>query len=306
VSAEPAILSCTIRRLPEREQLAAAKTAVEINPANAPLALPERALAFASTGGEGPLPPARLAVLTGKYWGVGGRKLSVSFLDSPNAATRNKILAALNQWSSRANVSFAETSGVGDVRISREASGYWSYLGTDILHIPQGQATMNLQGFTERTSDAEYDRVVTHEAGHTLGFPHEHMRSQIVAQIDREAAIAYFQRTQGWGRSEVLQQVLTPLDERSIRGTPHAEETSIMCYGLPGSIMLDGQPVPGGSRITEEDFAFAASLYPKAVEPNDPDDEPPVRRTMKLSYRRRGEKGMTEVTDVVVINTRPE
>lgn len=299
------ILSCTIKRLPEREQLAAAKAAVEINPANAPLVLPLAALSLIAAVGDDLLTPARLAVLTSKYWGIGGRKFSVSFLDSPNAATRDKIIAAMNAWSPRANVSFSWTAGVGDVRISRDASGYWSYLGTDILRVPQDQPTMNLQGFTERTSDDEYARVVTHEVGHTLGFPHEHMRAEIVSQIDGEAAIAYFGRTQGWSRSEVMQQVLTPLDERSIRGTPDAEETSIMCYGLPGSIMRDGQPVPGGSRITEEDFAFAASLYPRAVEPNEPDD-PPVRRTMKLSYRRQGEKGLTEVTNVVVVNTKPE
>jgi hypothetical protein len=232
--------SCTIRQLPE-DLLA---------PAKAPVGT-----------------PAFLAVLTSKYWGDDGRKFSVSFLDSPNAATRNKILAAMNAWSERANVSFSWTAEAGDVRIARAESGYWSYLGTDILHVPADQPTMNLQGFTERTSDDEYARVVPHEVGHTLGFPHEHMRSEIVAQIDREAAIAYFQRTQGWSRAEVMHQVLTPLEERSIRGTPHAEETSIMCYGLPGSIMRDGQPVPGGERITEEDFAFAASIYPKPEDP---------------------------------------
>ena len=59
---------------------------------------------------------------------------------------------------------------------SPEWSGYWSYLGTDVLHIPVDQQTMNLQGFTERTPESEYRRVVRHETGHTMGFPHEHMR----------------------------------------------------------------------------------------------------------------------------------
>ena len=60
-------------------------------------------------------------------------------------------------------------------RISRGSEGYWSYLGTDIRLIPRNRPTMNLQGFTMNTSESEYKRVVRHETGHTLGFPHEHI-----------------------------------------------------------------------------------------------------------------------------------
>src|SRR5207248_2959407 len=103
----------------------------------------------------------------------------------------------------------------------------------------------NLQGFTMSTPESEYKRVVRHETGHTLGFPHEHMRRALVARIDPEKAYEYFERTQGWPRSVVDQQVLTPLDETSLMGTP-ADETSIMCYQLPGSITRDGRPIIGG------------------------------------------------------------
>jgi hypothetical protein len=60
-------------------------------------------------------------------------------------------------------------------QISRGSEGYWSYLGTDIRLIPWNRPTMNLQGFTMNTSESEYKRVVRHETGHTLGFPHEHI-----------------------------------------------------------------------------------------------------------------------------------
>ena len=36
-----------------------------------------------------------------------------------------------------------------------------------------------------RMSEAEFRRVVRHEAGHTLGFEHEHMRAGLVKRIDR-------------------------------------------------------------------------------------------------------------------------
>jgi hypothetical protein len=43
---------------------------------------------------------------------------------------------------------------------------------------------MNLEGFTMKTPDSEFHRVVRHETGHTLGFPHEHMRAELVKRID--------------------------------------------------------------------------------------------------------------------------
>ena len=57
---------------------------------------------------------------------------------------------------------------------------------------------MNLQGFTMNVSESEFHRVVRHEAGHTLGFEHEHMRSDLVKRIDRAKAIAFYDKDQGW------------------------------------------------------------------------------------------------------------
>ena len=70
-----------------------------------------------------------------------------------------------------------------------------------------------------QTPDSEFYRVVRHEAGHTLGFPHEHMRKAIVERLDREKVIADYMRSQGWTRQEVIDQVLTPLEESSLLGT---------------------------------------------------------------------------------------
>jgi hypothetical protein len=60
----------------------------------------------------------------------------------------------------------------------------------------------------------------------------------------------------------VDQQVLTPLDERSIMGTA-PDQTSIMCYQLPGEITRDGEPILGGTDINQTDYDFVASIYPK-------------------------------------------
>lgn len=66
-----------------------------------------------------------------------------------------------------------------------------SYLGTDIRTIAADQPTMNLESFSMDTDESEYHRVVRHETGHTLGFPHEHTRAEIVNRIDRDKAIAF-------------------------------------------------------------------------------------------------------------------
>jgi hypothetical protein len=212
------------------------------------------------------LPPQHIALLTSKYWGRGGVHLTVGFLDNPAADLRARILSHMNAWAGPANVTFVETATDPQVRITRTAGqGYYSYLGTDILSRPANAETMNLDSFTMNTPDSEFYRVVRHETGHTLGFPHEHMRSQIVDRIDREKAIAYFMASQGWSRQEVIDQVLTPLANSALIATADADPTSIMCYWLPASIMKDGVAVVGGTNIDSLDAQFAGSVYPKLV-----------------------------------------
>ena len=255
-------LVCTPRALPANLQVAAAERAVAVNPANHPgPALLSRALG---------LNPAkeRIAVMIGKRWPSGGVKLKVGFLDKPPADLRTRILLHMNAWGKSANVQFIESRSNPQVRIARasnppDMSGYWSYLGTDILSIPAGQPTMNLEAFTMDTPESEFVRVVRHEAGHTLGFPHEHMRLELVKKIDEAKAIAFFGRTQGWTPDEVRAQVLTPLEQSSILSSK-ADAKSIMCYQIPGLITKDGKPIVGGKNIDKTDHAFAASVYPKA------------------------------------------
>jgi len=210
------------------------------------------------------LKPEFISVLTTKYWGPAGVNLSVSFMDNPPKALRDRILSHLNAWSKKANVTFRFTARQGQVRIARlPGDGYWSYVGTDVLSIPLEEPTMNLDSFTMTTSESEYKRVVRHEAGHTLGFPHEHMRRQLVALIDRQKAIAHFGATQGWDEEMVQLQVLTPLEDGSLISTEHADPKSIMCYHIPGFLTKNGQPILGGTDIIKADHDFTAKIYPR-------------------------------------------
>ncbi|MFN9739501.1 MAG: CHAT domain-containing protein [Pseudomonadota bacterium] len=264
------ILVCLPRRLNDAQQERATRRSVEVNPANAS----EHAI-LASVPGARRGGPRRLALVVGRRWPKAGVRLSVQFLDAPSVALRRRILAHMNAWSERAEVAVAETRGVGEVRIARlddppEDAGYWSYVGTEILGIEDDAATMNLEGFTMRTPEAEFRRVVRHEAGHTLGFDHEHLREELVRRIDRRKAIAYFRRAFGWSAEETEAQVLTPLSRASLVGTTEADPDSIMCYQVPGSITRDGKPIPGGADINPRDHAFAARIYPREATPGRP------------------------------------
>lgn len=254
-------IACLPKSLPSDKAMSAARTAVRINPVNNPPV--ER---VASLVPKAAMQPAFIAALTTKYWhNKRGVRLTVGFMDDAAADLRARIVEHMNAWGQTGNIVFTESNTDPQVRVSREGGemgGYWSYLGTDILHIEPDQPTMNLEAFTMKTPDSEFIRVVRHEAGHTLGFPHEHMRHDLVARIDVEKAVEFFMATQGWSEEEVHAQVLTPLEERSLIGTP-ADQTSIMCYQLPGAITTDGEPIVGGLDIDESDYAFVAKLYPK-------------------------------------------
>ena len=256
-------ISCTIKRLPPAAWQQAARDAVVVNPANAPAVE-----ALAQVAPEVVIDPQHLALLTAKYWGANGVKLTVGFLDNPPTDLRKRILSHMNAWGAWANVTFVETTTSPQVRIARIANdGYWSYLGTDVLQIPAGQPTLNLDSFTMNTPDSEFYRVVRHETGHTLGFPHEHMRKEIIERIDRNKAIAYFGATQGWSPQEVIAQVLTPLPNSALIATAQPDPTSIMCYWLPASIMKDNVAVIGGTDVNALDAQFAGTVYPGPVAP---------------------------------------
>ena len=254
------LICCRLRHLPAGRLLEAARIATRINPVNQP-----RLDQLAGMMRGFRPSPKRIAVMTTAYWGPAGVRLTVGFLDDPPAALRKRILLHMNAWNRDANIRFVASQTDPEVRIARTGGPqgvYWSYVGTAILAIPADEATMNLEGFTMETPDSEFHRVVRHEAGHTLGFPHEHMRRALVERIDRRKAIAYFRRTDNWDAQETVNQVLTPVEEFSIRGTP-ADTHSIMCYQIPGAITRDGRPIPGGLDIDESDHRFAARIYPK-------------------------------------------
>lgn len=257
---------CVPRLLTPQEAQRATRRSLEVNPSN--VIQVEQVV----PGRRGA--PRRLAVSIANRWPVTGVRLTVQFLDNPATELRRKLLLHMNAWAQSANILFVETQGHGEVRVLRsnekKYEGYWSYVGTEILGIEDHEPTMNLEGFTTATPDSEFTRVVRHEAGHTLGFEHEHMRGELVKRIDVRKAKAFYLRTEGWSGKETEAQVLTPLSKKSIYATTEADPTSIMCYEIPASITKSGRAIVGGTDITPKDFAFAAKVYPKSAAKREP------------------------------------
>ncbi len=95
----PEVLTCTPRALPRAEWANAASNAIKVNPDNRPPDLDEADL---HPGNEG----ERLAVDVARYWGIGGVRLTVGFIETPDTALRSRILSHLNAWGKSANVAF--------------------------------------------------------------------------------------------------------------------------------------------------------------------------------------------------------
>jgi len=287
--AESDFTPCRIMELPESMWEEANRVAVAENPANgvreaAPVLSTIPSVLRAAVADM----PWRLTANSKKYWGAKGADLTVSFEDQCPESLKTRILFHLNAWNTEAlaNVKFHLVGRDGDVRIGLDPrDGHYSYMGTDIRLVPRNVKTMNL-AVDARTPDAELRRVVTHEGGHTLGFEHEHLRSEVVARIDPALAYRYFAMTQGWDEATTRNNVLTPLSRQSMTGTTEADEESVMCYQLPGSIMRDRKPVTGGRDLTKLDKAFAAKLYPVVTAPPPPPPPEGEQAYIKLVFEK--------------------
>lgn len=264
-------IACTPKRLDRHLSIRAGENASAINPTNHPLVSP-----LVTTPDGTPLTSSQIAILTSKYWGARGVSLSVGFLDNDDPDFHAKVLRHMNAWANDprsgatpANIVFYATDKAAanaQVRIATApGGGHWSYIGTDVLLIPAGQPTMNLDGFSAATSEEELCRVVRHETGHTLGCPHEHMRGELIALLDEKEVFRYYLETEGWSEAQTRAQLLTPLEERSLMGTPRPDALSIMCYQIPGSLTTNGKPILGGLDIDRSDFDFIERMYPRPV-----------------------------------------
>jgi hypothetical protein len=223
----------------------------------------------------------------------------------PISETANIVLD-FRQGGSYRTWSTSDTEYAAEIRVSFDAAGYFSLVGTDCVnpHIglhgqPVGgapnQRTLNLGGFSV-TRPSGWEGTIRHEFLHALGVHHEHqnMRGPCQAAFRWEDDLGY-QPTRdqrgaytadanglrpgiytylsgypnGWPRSKVDYNLRTPSDSSSLVSGPF-DPSSIMLYRFP-ALFYRSQPSPcapsgDGQQLSDGDRRGLGLLYPRGTQ----------------------------------------
>ncbi len=190
-----------------------------------------------------------------------GTTLKVTFIGG-TAWQQAKVKQYAPVWSSHANIKFEfPVTGAGDIRISFEKKGSYSYIGTDAKNRTIFQETMNLGWIEPTKSEAQLKAVILHEFGHALGLLHEHLNPLVNIRWNKPVVYAYYLQYEGWNREMVDRQVF---DRYSVSMTNKSyDPKSIMHYPIPADFTLDGYSVGENFDLSESDKKLVAELYPR-------------------------------------------
>ncbi len=250
---------CSDRPTPEDKIIAAAMAAIEENPDNTPIRD-----GGGGSGGVGfnPRGPAEIAVRTEKRW-LPGRTLRCAFLDGVGSV-QSKVIAVAKEWEEFVNLKLDFVDdGQADIRISFQAPGSWSYLGTDALVIADDDATMNYGWLEPNTSSREYSRVVLHEFGHAFGCIHEHSHPEASIPWDTAKVYRYYRLTNGWDRTKTFHNVIKRYEAVGTNFSAY-DSTSIMQYSVPNELKIGDFSIGWNTDLSAMDKQFMGTIYPFA------------------------------------------
>ena len=206
---------------------------------------------------------SRMATEISTEW-KNGRTLTVSFTGG-NKLVKERIIRHAKLWMNHANIEldFSPRIKKGNIRIGFDMNdGSWSYVGNQILSIPQNEPTMNFGWLTPTLNDEEYSRVVLHEFGHSLGCIHEHERPDNGIPWNKPKVYVYYAQKDGWSKEEVDDQVFDKYDKDIIRAGK-LDKKSIMMYPVPDELTIGKYRIGWNRTLSPEDKKFIAALYPK-------------------------------------------
>jgi len=252
---EKRIKVCVDRVLSSEQLLQAAAKAIKENPVNTP------AIRFSPGMGALPMPPAYMALLTGKKW-KNGRALRVRFLDG-EPPVQAKVEQYANEWSEYANLKFVfGNHPESEIRISFQQEGSWSYIGMEALGVPTNEPTMNFGWLRPDTPEEEYSRVVVHEFGHALGCIHEHQNPGSNIPWDKEAVYRYYMGPPNNWTKEQIDLNLFQRYGRTVTQFTEFDPKSIMLYAIPNEFTIGDYEVGWNTRLSETDKKFIGANYP--------------------------------------------
>jgi len=190
------------------------------------------------------------------------KTLTVSFIGG-TTSQRDKAWQRFQKVDELVNLTFVKVSSSGVIRVAFGPVGHWSFVGRDCATIPNPQPTMNLQlsGGLFGDPASEWDRVAIHEILHAIGMEHEHQHPDGGKALiwNKPAVYAYYQRTQGWSKSQIDQQVLNRYKGGSWNGTAY-DPSSIMEYPVPQG--LANIVIGWNSKLSALDILFLKQTYP--------------------------------------------
>ena len=199
------------------------------------------------------------SLCTTRYWEPTRDILTVSFLGDPSARFKASVMQALNRWDSANRPKFVVTNDIGEVRISAEPIGNWSFCGTDINLVPKHQATTNFDVAAADIASDVFFRVVQHQAGHLLGFRHHPLPATLAQRLNKERTLEYLEKLMGWSHSISEQIVFGGVNMRDEDEALFS--SSIMGWQFPSCLSIDGLPVDGTSDISHADIERINRVY---------------------------------------------
>ena len=192
-----------------------------------------------------------LARNTTRYWSRDQTELSVSFVSDFSRREKSQILRLMNAWCQSAAISFRPTNGIGEVRISNQPTGNWSYQGTDLLLVPINQPTTNLDSYSGNGDQQRNRQVVLHQAGRILGFGQRGLLKNDLGRIKRAQCEDYILRLLGWENEFTRQKLFAN----------ELEFPSVMSWELPSSVTHDGRPILANQDFGVTDVAQFQHIY---------------------------------------------
>lgn len=163
----------------------------------------------------------------------------------------------------------------GDIRVSFNKAGNWSYVGRSARKRPIDTMTLNIdipQAENFSLSDVPHYRkvhiatAIRHEFGHALGLEHEHQHpdSKCEEHFDMDEIVTYF-RKKAYNNEKAIKRYVLTLTGKRLAKTRY-DKKSIMHYDFLPDLFKDGEGADcylreRNTKISPTDLRFIKARY---------------------------------------------